>query len=335
MTSSTGGPDLLYSLARSEARPTRRRREAWSCGAVWSARHPVKVEAAGSNPVRTAVDWEGPYPSGVRAFVVQPEAAPGGGAAQRIPQIPSGPPAMQTRVRRRMRAFCCPPGAAPGSGVLTRTPVAGYPWHRGRAQPTRRSAGRDVGDFGTASGTRVVARDAGAAAGTPVRRGGHAASHPALRGLPPAAEAPGDRSVPREKPADRSITAPAQRPARGGRCDGSHVKTSPGRGTAAAPDRPVNLICEIALSRAHKKIASDPAESDAIKRRALMGTGGPRTTRWATAGLAGPVNRPVVRAGSWSCRRACRVGVRMPGLSQLSVRCCGIPASRARTSASR
>ncbi len=29
-------------------------RRAWSCGAVRSARHPVKVEAAGSNPVRTA-----------------------------------------------------------------------------------------------------------------------------------------------------------------------------------------------------------------------------------------------------------------------------------------
>ena len=27
---------------------------AWSCGAVWSARRPVKAEAAGSNPVRTA-----------------------------------------------------------------------------------------------------------------------------------------------------------------------------------------------------------------------------------------------------------------------------------------
>ena len=26
----------------------------WSCGAVWSARRPVKAEAAGSNPVRTA-----------------------------------------------------------------------------------------------------------------------------------------------------------------------------------------------------------------------------------------------------------------------------------------
>ena len=33
-------------------------RETWSCGAVWSARHPVKVEAAGSNPVRTAVKYE-------------------------------------------------------------------------------------------------------------------------------------------------------------------------------------------------------------------------------------------------------------------------------------
>ena len=29
-------------------------RTAWSCGAAWSARHPVKVEVAGSNPVRTA-----------------------------------------------------------------------------------------------------------------------------------------------------------------------------------------------------------------------------------------------------------------------------------------
>src|SRR5450755_1780857 len=28
--------------------------EAWSCRAAWSARHPVKVEVAGSNPVRTA-----------------------------------------------------------------------------------------------------------------------------------------------------------------------------------------------------------------------------------------------------------------------------------------
>ncbi len=26
----------------------------WSCGAVWSARRPVKPEVAGSNPVRTA-----------------------------------------------------------------------------------------------------------------------------------------------------------------------------------------------------------------------------------------------------------------------------------------
>ena len=26
----------------------------WSCGAVWSARRPVKAEVAGSNPVRTA-----------------------------------------------------------------------------------------------------------------------------------------------------------------------------------------------------------------------------------------------------------------------------------------
>ena len=26
----------------------------WSCGAVWSARWPVKPEVAGSNPVRTA-----------------------------------------------------------------------------------------------------------------------------------------------------------------------------------------------------------------------------------------------------------------------------------------
>src|SRR5580658_3059569 len=26
----------------------------WSCRAAWSARHPVKVEVAGSNPVRTA-----------------------------------------------------------------------------------------------------------------------------------------------------------------------------------------------------------------------------------------------------------------------------------------
>ena len=29
-------------------------RTAWSCRSVWSDRHPVKVEAAGSNPVRTA-----------------------------------------------------------------------------------------------------------------------------------------------------------------------------------------------------------------------------------------------------------------------------------------
>ena len=28
--------------------------KAWSCGAAWSARRPVKPEVAGSNPVRTA-----------------------------------------------------------------------------------------------------------------------------------------------------------------------------------------------------------------------------------------------------------------------------------------
>ena len=35
-----------------------------SCGAVWSARHPVKVEAAGSNPVRTAVRRKARIPRG-------------------------------------------------------------------------------------------------------------------------------------------------------------------------------------------------------------------------------------------------------------------------------
>ena len=34
--------------------PARAARKARSCGAVWSARRPVKAEAAGSNPVRTA-----------------------------------------------------------------------------------------------------------------------------------------------------------------------------------------------------------------------------------------------------------------------------------------
>src|SRR5258707_15286925 len=36
--------------------PTEERRatRAWSCGAVWLARRPVKAELAGSNPVRTA-----------------------------------------------------------------------------------------------------------------------------------------------------------------------------------------------------------------------------------------------------------------------------------------
>ena len=51
-SSSTAPPDLLYSLVSQPAASGQR--NARSCGAVWSARHPVKVEAAGSNPVRTA-----------------------------------------------------------------------------------------------------------------------------------------------------------------------------------------------------------------------------------------------------------------------------------------
>ena len=58
-------------------------RKARSCGAVWSARHPVKVEAAGSNPVRTAssrgpgsYDRSGPFVVSIEeeAVVMRPRA---------------------------------------------------------------------------------------------------------------------------------------------------------------------------------------------------------------------------------------------------------------------
>ena len=55
--SSTRGPPSCTVSSRSATHESHC--EAWSCGAVWSARHPVKVEAAGSNPVRTAAKEPG------------------------------------------------------------------------------------------------------------------------------------------------------------------------------------------------------------------------------------------------------------------------------------
>ncbi len=53
--SSSSGPGRRPFKAVARVRiPLGARTAARSCGAVWSARHPVKVEAAGSNPVRTA-----------------------------------------------------------------------------------------------------------------------------------------------------------------------------------------------------------------------------------------------------------------------------------------
>ncbi len=53
--SSSRGPGRCPFKAVARVRiPLGARSDARSCGAAWSARHPVKVEAAGSNPVRTA-----------------------------------------------------------------------------------------------------------------------------------------------------------------------------------------------------------------------------------------------------------------------------------------
>ncbi len=89
--SSTGGPPSCTVSFRSATQKTRR--ETWSCGAVWSARHPVKVEAAGSNPVRTAARPR--TVQTVRGFPV-PEPPPDRRPRPRrsrspTRQIPSGP----------------------------------------------------------------------------------------------------------------------------------------------------------------------------------------------------------------------------------------------------
>ncbi len=106
--SSTGGPPSCTVSFRSATQKTRR--ETWSCGAVWSARHPVKVEAAGSNPVRTAS--EAPYRSNGAGLSrartnPRPQAAP---AAQ--PQSDTANPvrtAVKPRVDHRHGAFSCAP----------------------------------------------------------------------------------------------------------------------------------------------------------------------------------------------------------------------------------
>lgn len=73
------------------------------------------------------------------------------------------------------------------------------------------------------------------------------------------------------------------------------------------------------MATGHKKIALDPAESSAINDAPLLGQGRRRLELWFRAPRQ--VGGPAV----------------LPGYSvvQASLRCCGMPASRARTSASR
>src|SRR5690606_38777111 len=77
---------LLYSIFSQRTAVTAP--QTWSCGAVWSARHPVKVEAAGSNPVRTASPRR-PAPARARG----PSALSGPGLPQERTAATPAPPA--------------------------------------------------------------------------------------------------------------------------------------------------------------------------------------------------------------------------------------------------
>ena len=136
-------PDLLYSLF-SQRNAAASGRETWSCGAVWSARHPVKVEAAGSNPVRTAVT-KGPHPAGMRASSCATRVrlrAPAQPVPERRSRDPQSPSDTAVRpVRRRTRA----------RGRPVRAPQAVRPRRAPRTAPQRRPRLDGVASAGTQS----------------------------------------------------------------------------------------------------------------------------------------------------------------------------------------
>jgi hypothetical protein len=105
-------------------------RTAWSCGAAWSARHPVKVEVAGSNPVRTAPG---------RTLVVRPRAGSSVGTSVRLK---IGRSAVRPRPcpPAKMALTCTFAGSDWGFG---RAPsgVAARPTPQGRSQPPDRPVG--------------------------------------------------------------------------------------------------------------------------------------------------------------------------------------------------
>ncbi len=130
--SSTSGPSSCRVSSRSATRETAER-STWSCGAVWSARHPVKVEAAGSNPVRTAsVRRPAPFGAGLRRVRRRP---PGARAPRGV--VPS--------VCEAGRAGQADPEADPRQSVRSRPgPPTGPTPSRALREPPRRRPGPPV-----------------------------------------------------------------------------------------------------------------------------------------------------------------------------------------------
>ena len=83
----------------------------WSCGAVWSARRPVKAEVAGSNPVRTAK---------LKCFTA---------VCGRVAQLAERPPE-----KRKV------PGSMPGPTTIFITFVSNYFKHFKKPYATKRNS---------------------------------------------------------------------------------------------------------------------------------------------------------------------------------------------------
>ncbi len=183
--SSTGGPPSCTVSFRSATQKTRR--ETWSCGAVWSARHPVKVEAAGSNPVRTAARPR--VDQSTRGFFVRPRVPAPRVPAPRVHAPPRPAPDVQHS------AFVTPSLNSPAP----RAPRGPQCPSRGLdgvtfARYSKDRASSPCGPLEAAYGGIGQARDAGPAPRASVGRVVVRPCDAALPDLPPAAAARTGRS---------------------------------------------------------------------------------------------------------------------------------------------
>ena len=228
-------------------------------------------------------------------------------------------------------------------------------------RPEGRSEASDRVSYGPGgaghAGRRAVCRRERAPPGVrPVRLAGCFRSRPPARSL--SGQLPCVRGPMRERP---PLSAPGQRTARIRSCDGCHLMKLHAHGPYTRPTRPQFNMCNCTALRGVPAAVSSPSPETrraAHRHAARARRRAQKRSRWTRRSPARSTTYPCHspdssgRPGRGTCWGRSRVmwSQRCPGRlgrlgdpavssgsakAQASLRCCGMPASRARTSASR